>query len=107
MLYTTSNGNNCPWNDVVLTEAECEDAANQLAMSYRGEKTGVKYPAGCYHHNKEKVYFNNIYPTLSVPEIYYGAPGAICSTSTGMVNLDIFFALNIYFVRKFMNKINI
>ena len=89
MFYTTSNGNNCPSSGVVLTEADCKHAANQLAMSYRYIKNGEKYPAGCNHYDKRAVYFNNIVdPSKTSP---YSIYGAICSTSTGMVILVIFF----------------
>ena len=85
----TSTGNNCPSSGVVLTEVECKDAANQLAMSYRSVKNGEQYPAGCNHYDKRAVYFNNIVdPSATSPHSFYGA---ICSTSTGMVILVISF----------------
>ena len=91
--YLTSNGNNCPSSGVVLTEVECKDAANQLAlvtngMSYKKRDSGDIFPAGCYYfrqslYSKSTVYFNKILdPSATSP---YSRYGAICSESTGMV----------------------
>ena len=79
----TSTGNNCPSSGVVLTEVECKDAANQLAMSYQKSRSGDRYPAGCYSFRYSIVYFNNIVdPSATSP---YSDYGAICSASTGIV----------------------
>ena len=91
MYYRTNNAKNCPLSGIVVTETECKEAANQLAITYYDVWTGNGLPAGGFQFDKSLIYFNTIVDP-SATSLYSSSPaGAICRASTGMVVLDIFF----------------
>ena len=76
----TQLGGTCPESAVVNTLSACKDAATQLnGVSYYSEKSGTRYPAGCFHSGSVNAYFN----TIVIPSqiVYpYSPYGAICHT---------------------------
>ena len=69
-------GENCLEDHIIETENDCKFAAERRdSLSYVGNVTDNRYPAGCYWNNY-KVYFNNIIdPSETDPE---GNRGGIC-----------------------------
>ena len=91
-------GDHCTSGGVVVNEANCKHAANQLSMSYSRVRTGLRYPAGCYRSGLWIVYFNTIVdPSLITnPYSHYGA---ICYKGMGISFFFVdSFSLKYYFV---------
>ena len=70
------SGENCLEDHIIETENDCKFAAKRRdSLSYIGNVTNNRYPAGCFWNNY-KVYFNNITdPSKTDPE---GNRGGIC-----------------------------
>ena len=72
----SSFGVNCLEDHIIETEKDCKFAAERRdSLSYIGNVTNNRYPAGCFWNNY-KVYFNTIIdPSKTDPE---GNTGGIC-----------------------------
>ena len=72
----SSYGENCLEDHIIETENDCKFAAKgRDSLSYIGNVTNNRYPAGCFWNNY-KVHFNNITdPSKTDPE---GNRGGIC-----------------------------
>ena len=57
--WRTNGGENCPLDNVVVTEDKCREAASQLRLTYRYRGSWDHSPAGCYV-NSGDVYFNRM-----------------------------------------------
>ena len=67
-------GGQCPEGSVVNTLEACKAAASQLEKNYYNEKSGSRYPAGCFYY-KTVAYFNTLVDLALIddPFSFYGA----------------------------------
>ena len=58
---------------MIRLETECSEASKMIGLSFRGERTSIIYPSGCFFDiDNQKSYFNRI---LDIATTYPGRLG--------------------------------
>ena len=58
-IVEASNTNACSGSHTKITsETECQNAANRLGYTWKGDQTYSNYPSGCYRYQFSSVYYN-------------------------------------------------
>ena len=73
-------GQNCPNDEMIISEGECEKALKSLDLSV--ENLGVNKsdkPAGCYWKSDGGGFFNNIVDPTSTDPNSFGNRGGVCT----------------------------
>ena len=66
---------------MIRLETECSEASEILGLSFQGESTFYKYPAGCYYNtNNQKSYFNQILDIATTLPGHFGYYAGVCKT---------------------------
>ena len=72
-------GTNCPTDQIILSESECERASNSLGLTYVGPPSRQTHrPAGCYSWGSLAQRNTVVDTSATLPE-HFGIGRGICS----------------------------
>ena len=69
---------NCQANEVIQTEVQCKDAAENLGLAYNSKVNTGKHPIGCFYNDEDnEAYFNENVDGLNTWKVH-GKYGGVC-----------------------------